>query len=304
MRYVNGIVMVCVLFFLIPIATLAGNLNDPGAPADTASAMYTLEDIYNRLDAGTAGTKRTGAFTEPSSGPGSTGYTTDEVMGKAPSVDNTNGAGAADVASGKTFWGLKSGEWGIRTGAYSSTSAPVAKTGQTLCYDVGGYPTSCSGTPGQDGNKLKGVTWPDPRFTENFNGTVTDNLTGLIWLQKADYNSTTSTTGTADWANALSFCNALENGQCGLSDGSSAGDWRLPNVKELQSLIDFSQYNPALPSGHPFTGVPTSGAVYWSSTTGANNTGYAWIIDMNNGVVHASDPKATSSYVWPVRGGQ
>ncbi|NIO68243.1 MAG: DUF1566 domain-containing protein, partial [Anaerolineae bacterium] len=57
------------------------------------------------------------------------------------------------------------------------------------------------------------------------------------------------------------------SGECGLGDGSSEGDWRLPNVRELQSLIDYGRQTPALPSGHPFTGVQSS--LYWSSTTHA-----------------------------------
>ena len=71
--------------------------------------MYTLEDIYIRLDTGATGTKRT-AFSEPSSGPtAGTGHTLDDVMGKAPVVDDESGADLSDVASEKTFWGLKSG---------------------------------------------------------------------------------------------------------------------------------------------------------------------------------------------------
>ena len=53
--------------------------------------------------------------------------------------------------------------------------APVEKTGQTTSYAAG-----------DDGDLEKGVTWPSPRFTDNTNGTVTDNLTGLIWLKNAN----------------------------------------------------------------------------------------------------------------------
>mgnify|MGYP007056009562 FL=1 len=56
--------------------------------------------------------------------------------------------------------------------------------------------------------------------------------------------------------NAIADCNGLENRACGLSDGSSAGAWRLPNVKELQSLIDSGVRFPALTAGHPFSSVP------------------------------------------------
>jgi len=102
---------------------LAGSLDSPAAPTSAGSAMYTLDDIYNRLNAGTAGAKRTGAFTEPSSGPVAGGHTLDDIMGKAPYVDDANGAGVADVLSGKKFWGLTSGGWGVLTGAMTNNGA-------------------------------------------------------------------------------------------------------------------------------------------------------------------------------------
>ena len=76
--------------------------------------------------------------------------------------------------------------------------------------------------------------------------------------------------GVKTWANALSYCNSLASGLAGLSDGSVAGDWRLPNVKELHSLIDYERNNPALPSGHQFSGVQLT--FYWSGTTYSTNS--------------------------------
>jgi len=174
------------------------------------------------------------------------------------------------------------------TGAYEAALVP--KTGQTSFYATG-----------DDGDLEKGVSWPSPRFTDNIDGTVTDNLTGLIWLKKANYNSTGGSTGTATWANALSFCNALHSEQCGLSDGSSAGDWRLPNRFELESLLDMSQHGPALPSGNLFTGVQSYR--YWASATNAYYSTNAWYVYLNYGYV-SYDGKAYTHYVWPVRGGQ
>jgi hypothetical protein len=162
-------------------------------------------------------------------------------------------------------------------------TAPVEKSGQTSSYATG-----------DDGDKEEGIAWPDSRFSDNGDGTVTDNLTGLIWLQNADRNG-----GTMNWADALVYCNSLADDGSALTDGSVAGDWRLPNVKELQSLIDFGNYNPALPTGHPFSNVQSS--YYWSSTTNANNTDNAWNVNMNNGNVNNNN-KTNNNYVWPVRG--
>ncbi|MDY6952582.1 MAG: DUF1566 domain-containing protein [Thermodesulfobacteriota bacterium] len=173
--------------------------------------------------------------------------------------------------------------------------APVAKTGQTTCSDTSGAVIDCEDT-GQDGAYQKGVGWPHPRFTDNGDGTVTDNLTGLIWLKDA------SCFGNDSWADALTVCNNLEAGYCGLADGSVPGDWRLPNVKELQSLIDYGAYDPALPSGHPFTDLQ-SGA-YWSSTSYVGYGQYAWYVDLYNGyVMYGPGKEMDNLCVWPVRGG-
>jgi hypothetical protein len=106
--------------------------------------------------------------------------------------------------------------------------APVPKTGQTTPY-----------VAGDDGTLKMGVAWPAPRFTDNSNGTVTDKLTGLIWMQDA------GVLGSQTWAAAMTTANTLESGMAGITDGSQQGDWRLPNVRELQSLIDYSRYFPA-----------------------------------------------------------
>ncbi|HXE98165.1 MAG TPA: hypothetical protein VN642_17305, partial [Dongiaceae bacterium] len=66
----------------------------------------------------------------------------------------------------------------------NASTVQLPRTGQTLCYNNAGGVIPCAGT-GQDGDKLAGTPWPNPRFTDNADGTVTDNLTGLIWLKNA-----------------------------------------------------------------------------------------------------------------------
>jgi hypothetical protein len=171
--------------------------------------------------------------------------------------------------------------------------AGVARTGQTGCWNASGTPISCAGT-GQDGEFQKGVS-VSPRFTDNADGTVKDNLTGMIWLKNANCF------GVQTWTNALSNSNTLASGSCGLTDGSVAGAWRLPNVKELQSLIDFGNSSPALPGGHPFSGVQSGS--YSSSTTPASSLSFAWFVNLIAGSA-SFHSKANSDFVWPVRGGQ
>jgi hypothetical protein len=180
---------------------------------------------------------------------------------------------------------------------YLTWPAEPARTGQTSCWDAAGtLLASCSGT-GQTGDTQAGVAWPTPRFTANSNGTVTDNLTGLIWLKNADCFSSQV------WATAVSSANSLISGSCGLTDGSTAGQWRLPNVLELRSLVNEQQANPA-------TWLNTQGfydvqeySCYWSSSTYAISTNYAWYVSMYDGTLR-NYGKEFGCDVWPVRSGQ
>jgi len=164
-------------------------------------------------------------------------------------------------------------------GGGSTYYAAVPKTGQTTGYRTG-----------DDGAQQRGVAWPNPRFTDYGDGTVMDNLTGLMWVKAPhdlDGNS-----GGQTWDNAIDFCNGLNH--------AGHSDWRLPNLRELQSLIDYGRFNLALPSGHPFTGVLSSW--YWSSSSIAGFTASAWIVRLDVGLVDGVG-KANADYVWPVRAG-
>ena len=192
--------------------------------------------------------------------------------------------------------------------------ALVSRTGQTTCYDAAGVVVACGTGIGlaQDGDLQLGVTWPNPRFTDNGDGTVTDNLTGLIWLDDANCF------GAKNWADALAAANGLFDGStndsgggdCGLSDGSSQGAWRLPNVRELQSLVHFGVFSPAVPNtagtgqwtpDDPFSSVQS---FYWSSTTVASNTVAAWAVTIGTGFLDAVNKAGLTRDVWPVRRGR
>ncbi|MCP4696259.1 MAG: formylglycine-generating enzyme family protein [Gammaproteobacteria bacterium] len=106
-----------ILLFLVSPPLQGGGLDSPAGPDDPASAMYSVEAVYQRLAAGALGAKRSGAFGGSPEGLGSTGHTLNDVMAAAPMPDNANGARPEDVACGKTYWGLRTdGNWGLRTG--------------------------------------------------------------------------------------------------------------------------------------------------------------------------------------------
>jgi len=159
--------------------------------------------------------------------------------------------------------------------------AEVWQTGQKTTYATG-----------DDGDLEKGVAWPSPRFMDHGNGTITDNLIGLMWTKNANLAG-----GTKTWQGALDYVKSINSG-AGLG---GYHDWRLPNRKELFSLIDHSKWYPALPASHPFQNVQSSS--YWSSTTYAGYTAFAWVVRMWSGYVFY-DGKSYIYYVWPVRSGQ
>ena len=164
-----------------------------------------------------------------------------------------------------------------------STVALVAATGQTTIYAIG-----------DDGFYRNGVPSPNPRFTDNLDGTITDNLTGLIWLK--DGGCITM----RPWLGAIAAVDSLHDGLCGLSDGTVAGAWRLPNRNELLSLL----YGGAgLPLDHPFTKPEDPQRYYWSSTTYPYGPTDAWIIRIFQDGYQDRSAKPDNNLVIAVRGG-
>jgi uncharacterized protein DUF1566 len=137
---------------------------------------------------------------------------------------------------------------------------------------------------------------PAPRFIDNNDGTVTDNLTSLIWLKDADCF------GLHTWDDALELAGSLGNGQCGLSDGSKAGQWRVPDRKELASLVGNQEGNlAAWLNQQGFLKVRSN--IYWTSTGSDRSTNIAWFVEMNRGGAY-SGGTSYLYYIWPVRGGK
>jgi len=153
--------------------------------------------------------------------------------------------------------------------APSPTTSGLPDTGQVLCYDDAGKEITCNSAscPGQDGASATGCP-SEGRFTDNGDGTVTDNCTGLMWQKdSADVNADGQLTDQdhVRWCQALAYCENL----------SFAGhdDWRLPNVRELESIVDYG--------GRIMAIDPVFGALsmpYWSSTSSAALPDDAWAV--------------------------
>jgi hypothetical protein len=122
-------------------------------------------------------------------------------------------------------------------------------------------------------------------YVDNGDGTVTDLSTGLVWQQ--------ATAGTMDWKSALKYCERLNLGGC--------SNWRLPNIKELASIVDLSRSGPSIDT----TYFPdTMGYQYWSSTTSVVNAGNVNYIDFNNGYIDSILKSYSFIFVRAVREGQ
>jgi len=199
----------------------------------------------------------------------------------------TSAAGApahawyVNMDGGRMFYGGKDQSflvWPVR-----GESRVLPATGQTLCYDDRGAVVACAGT-GQDGEYQTGLSWPAPRFSAR-DETVLDRLTGLVWRRAANPAPQGVT-----WQEALAVIARLS-----LHDGAG---WRLPNINELESLVDCATADPALPPDHPFTEVRD---VYWSSTTSLYEPDWAWALYLDKGAVGVGQKSQARFHLWPVR---
>jgi hypothetical protein len=203
-----------------------------------------------------------------------------------------------------------------RSGPFQEPAAPPGATGHTLdeVYEIA-VPTrvpktgqTTSYATGDDGDLEAGVAWPDPRFTIHGDGTVTNNLTRLMWLQEPNCisvhypgfdNDGTAGDGRVTWQHALDFAAGVNAGSY---PDCAAGyaDWRLANFRELLSLMDFGASGYALPD-HPFgsVGIATN---YWSSTTYAPGVEARSGRFFQNGVFF-NEPIGTDNAAWLVRNG-
>jgi hypothetical protein len=223
------------------------------------------------------------------------------VAGKCSSrAGDVNADGAVDLSDAVTILGfLFLADPAELVGFCKPPVTPTAlpDTGQDVCYDfftdLGWVVVPCDELicQGQDASYETGCPM-DGRFEVNGDGTVTDNCTALQWQETpGDLNGdgTINESDTLIWCDALAYCEEL--------DFADHDDWRLPNIRELESLVDYGRSGPTLdPVFGTFTGL------CWSSTPAIGKPGFSWAINFYWGYVGFHDvPVGINRYVRAVR---
>ena len=155
-------------------------------------------------------------------------------------------------------------------------------TGAEHCYDETlqiPCPTSDEPYYGQDSQYASNPM----SFTDNADGTVSDNVTGLMWQQEDDNQK-------RDMYAATDYCAALEL--------AGYSDWRLPDISELQGIVDYGRYDPSIDPNYFFG---TKSYYYWTSTTSATSVDNAWVGGFLSGATCSLRNKAALYYVRCVR---
>lgn len=185
--------------------------------------------------------------------------------------------------------------WVVKPGAAGAVN--LLATGSYMIYAVGDDAShtcpSCTQvvaggyfdhTQGDGASFTNSVPLTSPRFIDNGDGTLADTVTGLTWLKKADCIN-------MSWAASVTAINNLASGQCGLTDGSTAGQWRMPNRQEMRSIADHAATFPIANYYNGITGADGITVIipvifnsfmvsqyYWTSTTDAADISQAWTV--------------------------
>ena len=265
----NMTISTVILSLALAAYTALGASMTPPGPPSAGSGMPTMNAVFQQLSSGQKATP-SASFQGPTAGPGASGRDMSDIARKLPVFANISAASPSDVKAGMKYWGLKDGAWGVKSGTLSG----------------GGYP--CTGT-------MNGTRWCD-----NGNGTVRDMTTGLIWLKDAGWG------GQYPWWSNMSMTTTVfdrvslvrHGNPETLTDGSAAGDWRMPTKAEMVVLGSGKE---AVLVGTPRSFNYVQGDWYWTSVS--QGIIDAVMISMTDGI-YWNYYKDANAFVWPVRSGQ
>ncbi len=187
----------------------------------------------------------------------------------------------------------------------SSFIIKVPDTGQTFCYDweymmcdswhMEGDLQVCDSTPycpgegedffGQDANYIINP----PSLTDNGNGIITDNLTGLMWEKKSAANEGLTYT----YSEAVEYCKNFSLGDY--------TDWRLPSRKEFSTILNYEGYSPALDKRY-FPDYTSNNVFYWTATDKINDSNLNWVLQVSFGLFETRNKTTKKAKVRCVRG--
>jgi len=182
---------------ILPATVFAGPLDSPAPPTDPASAMYSLDDICNRLTTGAAATPT--PFNLPPSGPTDIGCSLNDIMNRAPIKNNATGAQPSEVISGKQYWGLTDSQWGLQTGTLPNHGAIVYTPSTTDQPIATGY---------HNGSIIKGL--PNLRPENIKQGVTILGVTGTYTAPATPPPATTAATPSTG-----TFRDTLQDGSSG-----------------------------------------------------------------------------------------
>ena len=224
------------------------------------------------------------------------GSVVDSCTPGTPASSDTTCDGIDDDCNGLTDDGYVSRATSCGAGACTRTDSTSCVNGSVVDSCSPGAPVTeiCSNRIDDD---CDGSTDENCRFVDNLDGTVTDTATSLRWLKNGNAD------GSKPWANAMAWCNKLESGTAGLTDGSLLGDWRMPNKAELSGLLAGKPSSTA-----PCAWLASQGFVdgnfvvdyYWTADTWNPDTAYAWDVSFLTGTDNW-DIKNNNHYVRAVR---
>ncbi len=229
-------------------------------------------------------------------------------VGPCGDVDGSGGVAASDALRVlRESVGLDGNVLCLCEADGAAVTQPL-KTGQTECYNAAGTAVSCVGTA-QDGELQLGAA---RSFTDNGDGTITDETTGLQWEKLSDDGSVHDWNSQYTWEDAFGKTDAL-------NAASFAGhsDWRLPNRFELETLVNLAapiplESDPATYSifhGGCALGCPpttcscTRSNFYWSSTTLARFPAMAWCMSFIDGATDSDLKTPSTHFARAVRSG-